>query len=141
MPKDLTPKQEKFVEAYIEHGNATEAVIQAGYDVKDRTVAKAVGCENLTKPYLSREVERRKEELLEKMRYHAIDALNCLVDTINDDAAPRAVRVQASRDLLDRVGLGAEQNINITGSLSHHHIASVLDRARGVIAERQQGRE
>jgi phage terminase small subunit len=55
----LTLKQKLFCEAYIETlGNATEAVIRAGYDVKsknghlNRTTAKSIASENLTKPYI-----------------------------------------------------------------------------------------
>lgn len=55
----LTLKQKLFCKAYIEtFGNATEAVIKAGYVVKDkngrpdRIVAKSIASENLTKPYI-----------------------------------------------------------------------------------------
>ena len=48
-PKDvLTIKRRKFLEVYIETGNATEAAFQA-YDCKDRKSAKAVGGELLSK--------------------------------------------------------------------------------------------
>jgi phage terminase small subunit len=39
------------VEKYIENGgNATQAVIDAKYKVKNKNVAKSIGSENLTKP-------------------------------------------------------------------------------------------
>lgn len=46
---DLTEKQKRFADYYIECGNATEAAIKAGYS---KNTAKAIGYENLTKPYL-----------------------------------------------------------------------------------------
>lgn len=55
----LTLKQKLFCQAYIETlGNATEAVIKAGYNVigkngrPNRIVAKSIASENLTKPYI-----------------------------------------------------------------------------------------
>lgn len=48
MSAKLTPKQQLFVNKYFEYGlNATKAAIAAGYS--ERT-ARAIGCENLTKP-------------------------------------------------------------------------------------------
>ncbi len=43
----LTPKQARFVEEYLIDLNATQAAIRAGYSAK---TARAMGCENLTKP-------------------------------------------------------------------------------------------
>lgn len=45
---DLTLKQRKWIKAYIETGNATEAAAQV-YDCKDRDSANAIGSENLAK--------------------------------------------------------------------------------------------
>ena len=50
MPKRLSPKQKKFAKRYIETGNATQATIDAGYDIKSREVAQSIGAENLAKP-------------------------------------------------------------------------------------------
>jgi hypothetical protein len=47
--QDLTIKQRKFIKYYLELGNATEAVIKAGYDVKDNESAAQIGYENLRK--------------------------------------------------------------------------------------------
>lgn len=47
----LTKKQRGFVKDYIATESATEAAAR-NYKVKDRIVAKAVGSENLTKPYI-----------------------------------------------------------------------------------------
>lgn len=43
---NLTEKQKRFIDYYIELGNATEAAIRAGYSEK---TARSIGCENLTK--------------------------------------------------------------------------------------------
>lgn len=44
-----TIKEKKFVKRYLETGNATQAVIDAGYDVKDRSVARNIGTQNVAK--------------------------------------------------------------------------------------------
>jgi hypothetical protein len=46
--KELTLKQRKWIDKYLETGNATEAAMQV-YDCKNRDVAKSIGHENLTK--------------------------------------------------------------------------------------------
>ncbi len=55
----LTPKQELFITEYMKDLNATQAAIRAGYSEK---TAKDIGCENLAKPNLKKEIDRRLEE-------------------------------------------------------------------------------
>ena len=45
----LTIRQRKYVEAIVRHGNGTQAVIDAGYNVRNRKVAKVISSENLQK--------------------------------------------------------------------------------------------
>ncbi|MGO4864796.1 terminase small subunit [Ligilactobacillus ruminis] len=58
--KKLTPKQQTFVDEYIISGNATQAAIKAGYSKK---TARFVGAENLTKPNIKVELEKRNAEI------------------------------------------------------------------------------
>ena len=53
----LTPKQLMFCKEYLIDLNATQASIRAGYSEK---TARSVGCENLTKPYIQKEIQRLK---------------------------------------------------------------------------------
>lgn len=46
----LTDKQAAFVAEYLVDLNATQAAIRAGYSAD---TARAIGCENLTKPYIA----------------------------------------------------------------------------------------
>lgn len=57
----LTEKQKKFIDYYIELGNATEAAIGAGYSEK---TAKQIGCENLTKldQHIKAKLEAKQDE-------------------------------------------------------------------------------
>ncbi len=59
----LTEKQKRFIDYYIETGNATEVAKKAGYS---RKTAKAAGYENLTKPYLKSAIDERLKALEEK---------------------------------------------------------------------------
>ena len=54
----LTEKQKLFVDEYLKDLNATQAAIRAGYKEKN---ARAIGCENLTKPNI-------QEYLTEQMK-------------------------------------------------------------------------
>ena len=58
--KKLTHKQQRFVDEYIISGNATQAAIRAGYSKK---TARFVGAENLTKPNIKDELEKRNAEI------------------------------------------------------------------------------
>lgn len=51
----LTKKQKRFVEEYLIDLNATQAAIRAGYSTD---TAKAIGCENLTKPNIKEYIDK-----------------------------------------------------------------------------------
>ena len=58
--KSMTVKQRRFVDAYIETGNATEAAKKAGYRAK---TAAVTGHENLRKPNVKNAITARLKEL------------------------------------------------------------------------------
>ena len=55
----LTNKQKKFIDEYLVDLNATQAAIRAGY--KEKT-AYRTGAENLKKPQIQREIQKRMQE-------------------------------------------------------------------------------
>jgi len=57
----LTNKQRVFVEEYLQCWNATEAARRADYRGSDATLA-VIGSENIRKPYIRDEIDRRIEE-------------------------------------------------------------------------------
>lgn len=57
----LTRKQSKYVDGVVEHGNGTRAVLDA-YETNDPIVAKSISSENLTKPYIVKEIASRLSE-------------------------------------------------------------------------------
>lgn len=56
----LTAKQQRFVDEYLTDLNATQAAIRAGYSEKTATV---IGSENLGKPNIQAEIEKRRLDL------------------------------------------------------------------------------
>lgn len=94
MTNALTPKQAKFAEAYIETGNATEAASRA-YKPKNRNTAHAIGAENLRKPTIMGFLEEK-----------GLSAAS-MVYKLSQEAKSEAVRLNASKDILDRTGYGA----------------------------------
>ena len=58
--KGLTQKQRRFIDEYIISGNATQAAIKAGYSKK---TARKIGQENLTKPDIKAEIDKRNAEI------------------------------------------------------------------------------
>ncbi|KKO51142.1 terminase small subunit [Paenibacillus sp. DMB20] len=59
----LTAKQELFVQEYLKDLNATQAAIRAGYSEK---TAAETGYENLRKPQIAAEIEKRQQKIGEK---------------------------------------------------------------------------
>lgn len=55
----MTKKQKRFIEEYLMDLNATQAAIRAGYSPD---TAKAIGCENLTKPDIRAHIDRAMAE-------------------------------------------------------------------------------
>ena len=56
----LRPKQQRFVEEYIVDFNGAQAAIRAGYSPR---TARAIGAENLTKPYIAIAIREGMEAL------------------------------------------------------------------------------
>jgi len=60
----LTPKQRRFVNEYLIDLNATQAAIRAGYSKK---TAQQIGAENLSKPVIQAEIQKRQVKLQNKL--------------------------------------------------------------------------
>lgn len=64
----LTDKQELFAREFIKDLNATQAAIRAGYSEK---TARAIGCENLTKPDIQLRIAELNQERMERVQIDA----------------------------------------------------------------------
>jgi phage terminase small subunit len=73
----LTDKQEMFCREYLIDLNATQAAIRAGYSEK---TARALGCENLTKPDIQTRISELKAQRNDLVGINATYVLNRLVE-------------------------------------------------------------
>lgn len=63
MAARLTDKQQRFVAEYLVDLNATQAAIRAGYS---QNTARAIGCENLTKPDIQEAIQEERAKLAKR---------------------------------------------------------------------------
>lgn len=64
MASKLTPKQQRFISEYLIDLNATQAAIRAGYSEK---TAPWIGAENLRKPQIQAELQKRQKKTEAKL--------------------------------------------------------------------------
>ena len=84
----LTERQARFVDYYIQTGNASEAARRAGYSVK---TAYSIGEENLRKPEIRRALERRLKELESQRIAEAKEVLEHLTSVLRGELTEEIV--------------------------------------------------
>lgn len=89
--EDLSPKEKGFVNDFIDTGNATEAAAR-NYNVANRNVAGVIGWENLRKPKIQAMIQDASEQAFST------------VLALSQGAENEAVRLNASKDIMDRAG-------------------------------------
>jgi len=89
----LTPKQQRFVDHYIETGNATEAARLAGYSGSDNTL-RSMGGENLLKPAIASAIKERQVGTQEKRIASGDEVLKFLSGVMDGkiEATPQQLR-------------------------------------------------
>ena len=89
----LTEKQRRFVDYYIETGNASEAARRAGYSEK---TAGWIGQENLQKPTIKAAIDARLKELEDKRIAKADEVLQFLTSTLRGEVKEERVVVEGT---------------------------------------------
>lgn len=89
--KGLTKKQRDFAEEYIKTGNGTRSALRS-YDVGSHAVANQIAQLNLKKPAIREYIESRAQP-----------AANMIFE-LSQFAEAEIVRLNASKDILDRAG-------------------------------------
>lgn len=91
MANSFTDKQKKFIQAYVQCLNATQAAKDAGYACKNDPTFAQTGAENLRKPYIRAEIDRilkentiSPDELVGRISDHATGSMGDFV-TFTDD--------------------------------------------------------
>jgi phage terminase small subunit len=102
--KDLTMKQRKWLDIYLETGNATEAAMQS-YDCQDRNSASQIGYENLRKlDYIDfMEAAGVTDQLLQKKLIEGLSATKQIGarKVVQGARAGHEIKVDASTDTDD----------------------------------------
>lgn len=107
--KALTPRQEEFMNAVIEH------------DFNVREAGKAIGMSNNNTHQVARIL---KDEILEAMRAKMVLDAGVAMKTITDlmtadDAVVQAdIKLRAAQQILDRIGLSKPEKIEIDHNVS-----------------------
>ena len=91
--KSLTVKQRRFVDAYIETGNAAEAARRAGYKSRN---ADVMGRENLRKPTVRKVLEARLKELEDAQIAEAREVLIYLTSAMRGEIEEEVVVVEGT---------------------------------------------
>lgn len=89
----LTEKQRRFVDYYVETGNASEAARRAGYAEK---AAYRTGSENLRKPQVKAAIDARLKELEDKRIATADEVLQFLTSTLRGEVKEERVVVEGT---------------------------------------------
>lgn len=93
--KSLTVKQRRFVDAYIETGNAAEAARRAGYKSRN---ADVMGRENLRKPTVRKILEARLKEIEDKRIAKAKEVMEFLTYSMRGEIKEEVVVVEGTGD-------------------------------------------
>lgn len=111
MEKKLTPKQKKFVDNYIEHGNATRAAIEAGYSEKyAHTNAKKLLQNTTLKVYF----DSRMKEIESDKIMDAKEALEFLTNVVR--GVEKETRVVSTQFDVTKVEVEADLKTKISAT-------------------------
>ncbi|HPY89060.1 MAG TPA: terminase small subunit, partial [Spirochaetota bacterium] len=127
--KDLTNKEEKFIEYYIQTYNGTLAIKKAGYDVANDQVASVMAYENLRKPHIIEAIRNRTQrdnvrlklttdEILELMTKIALgEERDMIVVTHKDKVIKKQIKAQL-KDRLKAIELLGRANAMFTDKIA-----------------------
>lgn len=91
----MTPRQQKFCDAYIASGNATQSAIQAGYSKK---TAYSIGEENLKKPELKKYIDEKLQAISSAKIADATEVLEYLSSVLRGESQSEVVVIEGCGD-------------------------------------------
>lgn len=101
----LTERQAAFVAALVETGDRQHAVELSGYGSEEHW--GSIASRNLATPAVQAAL---RHEINRRLLHGAAAAAKVLLDIANDATAPKGVRVDAAKAILDRAGFVAPRN-------------------------------
>lgn len=111
----LTQKQQRFVDEYIISGNATQAAIKAGYSKK---TAKQMGTENLAKPIIKAEIDRRNAEIKSAKTADMQEVMEYLASVMRGE---QTESVATAKGIYDNVPVSAKDHIKAAELIGKRH--------------------
>lgn len=100
---NISHKQRRFIDAYLQDLNATQAAIRAGYSVRS---ARQIGQKLLTNVDIKREIDlemfRLHDSQKKKLALASEKAINALLDVL--EHGTNSSKVSAANSILDRAG-------------------------------------
>lgn len=104
--RQLTPKQQRYVDHYVANGgNQGEAARAAGYPPKS---ADGQASRNMRNPLIQQAILKATAQ---RIGFAAVPALNTVIG-LSAAAKSEYVRLEASRDLLDRAGFRPPERVD-----------------------------
>lgn len=97
MGKKLTPKQRKFINAYIKTGNATESARIAGYS---ETNVKQQGTDNLANTIIKAEIDKRMAKKDKELIADGDEILTFLTSVMRNQVTEQVVVVESKGDYM-----------------------------------------
>lgn len=117
----MTPKQQRFVDEYLISLNATQAAIRAGYS---QNMAKQIGYENLTKPYIAEAIAARRAQEAEKALVTREMVIEGLLREAHDTSknSSQAARVSALSWLGKHLEMFTDK---VSGTVGHYQAKEI----------------
>ena len=135
--KKINLKQEKFIENYIETGNATQSAIVAGYAVNSASVQ---GSRLMNNKAVAGVIQDVKRDIAQELKDNAHIAYDVLEGIMLNDQVSAKVRSDVASNLLDRAGFKAvtknEITGNVTGGISNKVTFDLVQRTRVLMANK-----
>ena len=111
----LTQKQRRFVDEYIISGNATQAAIKAGYSKRS---AQQTGTENLLKPVIKAELDRRNAEIKSAKTADMQEVMEYLASVMRGE---QTESVATAKGIYDNVPVSAKDRIKAAELIGKRH--------------------
>ena len=127
--RKLSQKQQRFIDAYIELGNATEAAKQAGYKCRSYSAYGAVGSENLKK--LKDFIDVRLAEIKSQRTADLTEVMEFLTSVL---------RGEVTETVFNPVtGLKEDIHANVKSKLDEERQKLILEKLRAEIEDMRSG--
>ena len=131
--KKLTLKQQKFVDAFIKTGNATEAARKAGYKGNDITLG-SVGAENLKKPQIISAIEKRQKEIKSQKTADITEVMEFLTATMRGEVDEDSINPVTG--VHDRLGVSVKVRVDAAKELVKRYPTKLLDEEQRLKLEK-----